>query len=135
MQTTIEMCVKANVHVELTTLIVPGLNDDLNLLEREFEWIASLDKSIPLHLSRYYPNYKSYAPATSANLLIEAYKLAKKYLDFVYIGNLWEAEYEKTVCPNCGTVSIIRKGYDVKIVGLDSREGVVSVEKKIVRIF
>lgn len=134
-QTTIEMCVKANVHVELTTLIVPGLNDDLNLLEREFEWIASLDKSIPLHLSRYYPNYKSYAPATSADLLIEAYKLAKKYLDFVYIGNLWEAEYEKTVCPNCGTVSIIRKGYDVKIVGLDSEGRCSECGKKIVRIF
>lgn len=132
---TIEMCVKASVHVEITTLIVPQLNDDLKLLEEEFRWIANLDRSIPLHLSRYYPSYKYSAPATSSEFLIEAYNLAKKYLDFVYIGNLWDPEYEKTVCPDCGTLSIVRRGYEVQIVGLDTEGRCSKCGRKIVRIF
>ncbi|MGB9789838.1 AmmeMemoRadiSam system radical SAM enzyme [Thermotoga caldifontis] len=132
---TIETCVKANVHVEITTLIVPQLNDDLKLLEEEFRWIASLDRSIPLHLSRYYPSYKYNAPATSPAFLIEAYNLARKYLDFVYIGNLWDPEYEKTVCPDCGTLSIARRGYEVQIVGLDAEGRCSKCGRKIVRIF
>jgi pyruvate formate lyase activating enzyme len=128
------MCVKANVHVEITTLIVPGVNDDLSQLEKEFQWISTLDRSIPLHLSRYYPNYKYHMPATSPEFLIESYRLAKKYLDFVYIGNLWDPEYEKTVCPNCGTVSIVRRGYDVEIVGLDAEGRCSKCGRKIVRM-
>jgi len=131
---TIEMCVKANVHVEITTLIVPGVNDDLSQLEKEFQWISTLDRSIPLHLSRYYPNYKYHMPATSPEFLIESYRLAKKYLDFVYIGNLWDPEYEKTVCPNCGTVSIVRRGYDVEIIGLDAEGRCSKCGRKIVRM-
>ncbi len=116
---TIETVYKAGIHVEVTTLVIPGKNDNLEELEEEFKWLASVDKNIPLHLSRYFPSYKYTIPPTPPEKLVEIYELAKKYLNFVYIGNLWDEKYETTVCPSCGNVVIRRKGYDVDASGID----------------
>ena len=45
-------------HLELTTLIVPGFNDDYDMMKAEIDWIASIDNSIPLHITRFFPTYK-----------------------------------------------------------------------------
>ncbi len=132
---TIEMAYNAGVHVEVTTLVIPGKNDDINELEEEFKWLSSVSKDIPLHLSRYFPNYKYTIPPTPVEKLKEIYNVAKKYLNFVYIGNLWEEEYETTVCPNCGNVVIKRRGYEVEIVGLDEEGGCNKCGYQIARIF
>ncbi len=78
----------ASSHVEITSLMVTDINDNLDDLEAMFKWVASVDSQIPVHLSRYFPMYKYHEPGTKASLLHEAERIAKKYLDFVYLGNI-----------------------------------------------
>ena len=132
---TIKMAYEAGIHVEVTTLIIPGKNDDPAELEEEFKWLASIDENIPLHLSRYFPNYKYTIPPTPPEKLIEIYNLAKKYLNFVYIGNLWDPEYETTVCPKCGNVVIKRVGYEIDASGMDEEGRCKVCGFQIARIF
>ena len=72
----------------MTTLVVPGISDDLNLMEEEAKFLASLDKNIPLHINRYIPRYKYNEPATDIKLLLEMEEIAKEYLNRVSIGNI-----------------------------------------------
>lgn len=78
----------AGCHVELTTLIVPGENDDPAMMEEEAKWIASLNPGIPLHVTRFFPRYRMQertpADVESVYRLAEA---AGRYLDYVYVGN------------------------------------------------
>ncbi len=114
----IEFAHNADVHIEVTTLIVPNDNDSHNEMEELSSWIESVDRSIPLHLSRYYPNYKYDSPPTDLKTMEEMYQIAKRHLDYVYIGNVPNM-HEDTICPECGETVITRNGYDVQIVGLD----------------
>ncbi len=132
---TIETAYKSGIHVEVTTLIIPGKNDDIEELEEEFKWLSSIDKNIPLHLSRYFPSYKYTIPPTPVEKLKEIYKVAKKYLNFVYIGNLWEEEYETTVCPKCGNVVIRRRGYEVDTSGMTEEGECAKCGFQIARIY
>ncbi len=75
-------------HVELTTLIVPQMNDSLEDMEREAEWIASLNPDIPLHITRYFPQYKMHLPPTDISLMKNLQEIAKKHLKYVYLGNV-----------------------------------------------
>ncbi len=114
---TIKYAYERGIHIELTTLVVPGDNDDPGLFEEEVRWIADIDKKIPLHITRYFPNYKYTKPSTPVNTLISFWNIAKRYLDAVYIGNVGlNSKYESTFCPNCGALVIERKGYDIKFV-------------------
>lgn len=79
-------------HVELTTLIVPGKNDMESEMEEEAEWIASVEasagKKIPLHITRFFPRY--YMTDREATEVEKVYRLAetaKKYLEYVFVGN------------------------------------------------
>ena len=75
-------------HVELTTLIVPGENDSAEEMEREAEWIASVDSEIVLHVTRFFPRYRM--TDRKATDVEEVYRLrdaAGKYLKYVYTGN------------------------------------------------
>lgn len=114
----VETAYKDGIHVEITTLIVPGDNDSEEEIGELAEWLSSISKSIPLHLSRYFPNYKYEKPPTELESLEKLWNVAKEYLDYVYVGNV-PGMHEDTVCPNCGQTVVERKGYDVKIVGLD----------------
>ncbi len=116
---TIKIAYEEGIHIEVTTLIVPKVNDNLDELEEEFSWLANISKDIPLHLSRYFPAYKYNEPPTDISFLEKTYELAKKYLNFVYLGNLLSSTYENTYCPNCGALLVQRKGYDIKIENLD----------------
>lgn len=84
---TIQLAVKKS-HVEVTLLLIEGLNDDLEELEEMFRWLGSLDKNLPLHISRYFPQYKMTRPKTRVAKLIEVQKIARKYLQYVYLGNV-----------------------------------------------
>ena len=76
-------------HVEVTTLIVPGWNDDNKEMEEQSKWLASLSPEIPLHLSRYFPNYlMTDGPPTPLDQLIELKKAAERHLRYVYLGNV-----------------------------------------------
>ncbi|MCX5781186.1 MAG: AmmeMemoRadiSam system radical SAM enzyme [Elusimicrobia bacterium] len=108
---TVETCLKKNVHIELTNLIIPGENDSKEEIENLVKWIASLNNKIPLHFSRYFPQYKLDTPPTEKKTLVEAYEIAKKHLKYVYIGNVNDFNYSNTLCDKCGGVLIERQGY------------------------
>jgi pyruvate formate lyase activating enzyme len=75
-------------HVELTTLIVPGLSDDLEEFAALVDWVAGLDPGLPLHLSRYFPAHHYRAPATEPDLLRRFRDLAASRLTRVALGNV-----------------------------------------------
>lgn len=76
-------------HVEVTTLVIPGENDSVEEMKSLSKWLASVDTSIPLHISKFYPAYqmvdKSPTPADTVRHLAE---IAMQSLEFVYMGNL-----------------------------------------------
>lgn len=75
-------------HIEVTTLIVPGMNDQLPQLRELFQWLASVDHKIPLHFSRYFPRYQYHQPATDIDLIKTAKQEAEKHLSYVFLGNV-----------------------------------------------
>jgi len=106
---------KANIWTELTTLIIPNHNDSEKELKQIAEFIASIDKNIPWHISRFYPMYKMLnTPETPLTTLKKAYEIGKKYLNYVYIGNVIDEKYESTYCPKCKKQVIKRIGYNVE---------------------
>ncbi len=109
----------ARCHVELTTLIVTGINDTLEEMESLIGWIAGLDKNIPWHVSRYFPNYRYEAPATDVNFMLEVCKRAQGKLNHVYCGNVSGSYgWSNTICPKCGSTVIRRSGYRTEVCGL-----------------
>jgi pyruvate formate lyase activating enzyme len=85
---TVEAMHKAGVHVELTTLLIPGKNDSAKEIEKLTAWVASVSADIPLHFSRYHPDYKYTAPATDMESMKRAHDIARKRLKYVYLGNI-----------------------------------------------
>ena len=78
----------ADCHVELTTLIVPGENDRLDEIEEEAAWIATVDREIPLHVTRFFPRYHmTDREATDIKRVYELADAAGRYLPYVYVGN------------------------------------------------
>lgn len=74
--------------MELTTLIVPGENDSEEEMEREAEWIASVDPEIVLHVTRFFPRYKmTDRQATDVETVYRLRDTAGKHLKNVYTGN------------------------------------------------
>ena len=85
---TIKRSVKA-CHVELTNLVIPGLNDSEENFSRLVDWIYdNAGADVPLHFSRYFPCYKLDQPLTSKETLEKAYEIAKKKLKNVHLGNI-----------------------------------------------
>ena len=80
---------KKGVHVEVTTLVIPGLNDSEKELTSIARFIASVSKDIPWHISRFFPVYKMLdRQITPISTLKLAEKIGKKYLKYVYVGNV-----------------------------------------------
>lgn len=107
-------------HLEITTLILPGLNDSADEMRRQAEWIAeNAGRSVPLHLSRYFPMYRRSTPATPPETILKLREVAAEYLDFVYSGNMGgDKEESDTACPACHSTVIIRSGFNTRITGL-----------------
>ncbi len=79
----------AHCHVEVTTLVIPGWNDSVEEMEEMSKWLAALSTDIPLHLSRYFPNYElDDKPPTSLDSLMELKRIAERHLNYVYLGNV-----------------------------------------------
>lgn len=96
-------------HIEITTLIVPGYNDSLEEIKSLAKWLADINPTIPLHLTRYYPQYKMSAPATPVETIKRLKEAALEHLDFVYIGNV-AGDDSNTYCPDCGALLMRRMG-------------------------
>lgn len=86
-KSTVEISAK-HCHIEITTLIIPGLNDNANEIKELSAWLSEISPDIPLHLSRYFPNYKMNISPTPKETLFDLQKEAKKHLKNVYIGNV-----------------------------------------------
>ena len=118
---TIERMANARVWVEVTTLVIPGVNDSRDELQWTAQAVRGISPSIPWHVTRFFPSYKmADRPPTPAETL----KLAKKMgqdagLDYVYIGNL-PGEGETTHCPACGAKLIVRSGFLVKSMEMEA---------------
>jgi pyruvate formate lyase activating enzyme len=97
-------------HVELTTLVIPSVNDSdacLSEIARRIKKEAS--PATPWHISRYFPAYRFDAPPPSIASLEKAYDIAKEAgLLYVYLGNVSGHKYENTYCPACGEELIKR---------------------------
>jgi len=118
----IKAACEKGVHIEITTLVVPGLNDSEEELDACADFIAGLKKesgksTVPWHLSAYHPAWEWTAPPTSPRFLNAAAERARKRLAYVYTGNIAQ-EKNDTPCPHCGKILISRRGYNVDTSGL-----------------
>ena len=118
----IRLAGEMGVHVEITTLVVPGLNDSAEEMDACADFAASLASpeghgGVPWHLSAYHPEYRWNAPPTDPALLKRIKDRAGKKLKFVYTGNV-AGEENNTACPDCGAVLVRRRGYKTDISGL-----------------
>jgi pyruvate formate lyase activating enzyme len=113
---TIGIMKREGVWIELTNLIVPTLNDNMDDIRLMAEWVRdNVGEDVPLHFSRFWPQYKlrSLYP-TPVETLKKARDIARgEGLNYVYIGNVPEIGTESTVCPACGAVVVKRLGYSV----------------------
>ncbi len=102
--------------VEVTTLVVPGLNDSEAELRDLAQFLATdLGVETPWHVSRFHPDYQMLdrAPTPEATLR-RAYDLGREAgLRYVYVGNLPGARLEDTYCPSCGAGVLRRRGYQI----------------------
>ncbi len=103
-------------HLEIENLIIPELNDETKEFEEMIKWISGeLGENTILHINRYYPAYLLKTAPSPESKFIELYKIAKKYLKYVYVGNV-ETDYgQDTFCGKCGNLIIKREGYNIKI--------------------
>jgi pyruvate formate lyase activating enzyme len=110
---------EAGVHLEITNLVIPELNDSESDIEELVDFVAGLSEYIPLHFSAYYPSYKLNKPPTPPSKLQEVREIALKKLKYVFLGNVRLTEGADSNCPQCGNKLVERSGYAVKIQGLD----------------
>jgi pyruvate formate lyase activating enzyme len=103
------------VHLEITTLVIPGVNHDEQTLRTIARRIhEELGEETPWHLSGYYPAYRFHAPPTPLSALERGWQIGKEEgLDFVYLGNVPGHRLENTYCPQCGETLIERRGLSV----------------------
>src|ERR1035437_8060342 len=107
---------RREIWVELTTLIIPGLNDDRRELRALAEWIATaVGPETPWHITRFHPAYRlNNVPPTPAATLVDVAAAAKEVgLRHVYIGNAPEVEEATTFCGRCGEMLIERSDFSV----------------------
>lgn len=112
----------AGIFVEVTTLVVPGLNDDPDELERMAEFLVTeLGPETPWHISRFHPTYKlTDRPPTPEATLIKARETGLRVgLRYVYVGNVPGGDGENTFCYGCGRVVIERWGFQVRRTALE----------------
>ena len=108
----LKIIAKSKAHLEITNLVIPGLNDNEAEFENMVKWIADeLGNEIPLHLSRYFPQYELNLHATSISNLDKLYELAKNHLPYVYLGNVNDKKSSSTYCPKCSKLVINRNHY------------------------
>ncbi len=108
--------------LEITTLLIPGENDDEQQLHQMCQWLAEcLGVETPLHFSAFHPDFKMLdKPATSLASLLRARDIALSYgLKYVYCGNIHHTDSDSTYCPQCNKRVIERDWYQIDQYKLD----------------
>ncbi len=120
-KSTLKQIIKAGRHLEITTLLITGQNDNDSEMENQVRWIASeLGEEVPFHLSRYFPMYKRDDPTTPHNTLLKHYEVASRHLKYVYMGNTLSETGQDTKCPDCGIVVTKRSGYNIQHLNINN---------------
>ena len=107
---------ESGTHLEIVNLVVPTLNDSLEQLRALARWVAQdLSPDVPLHFSRFHPQYKlTNLPPTPVETLERAREIAlEEGVRFVYVGNVPGHSANHTYCPACGRTIIVRQGFVV----------------------
>ncbi len=120
---TLKTLKKSDVWLEITNLVIPTKNDSEKMLKEMCVWIKrELGSDVPVHFSRFYPQYKlQNLPPTPVETLQKAAQIAKNVgLDYVYIGNVAGVKEESTYCPGCKKILIERRGYSIRQVNIEN---------------
>lgn len=110
----IEAAFRAGVHVEVTTLLVPGEFDDPEEVEAIAAWLAGLSRDIPLHLPRFYPDFRRGGEPMRREALAAAREAARRHLRYVYLTASSTAGDTDTRCDACGARLVRRHGLVVE---------------------
>lgn len=123
---------KAGKHLEITNLVIPGLNDDENRFREMVKWISDeTGKDTVLHISRYFPTFRMDIQATPVSTLERFHDIASEYLNYVFLGNVATSTGKDTYCPECNNLIISRSGYSTRINGLTTQGHCSNCDKKI----
>ncbi|MEE8641008.1 MAG: AmmeMemoRadiSam system radical SAM enzyme [bacterium] len=110
---------KEHLHLEITHLLVPDLNDGEDEVAAFVKWvIENLGRDTPVHFSRYFPHFKMDALPTPTHHLLRAKEIADRDLYYVYLGNVAGIGGTDTSCPQCGNLLVNRRGYRAEVVGI-----------------
>ncbi len=115
------------VHVEITTLLLEDFNTDEHTIRTISERIVNeLGEDTPFHISKAFPHYKSFeysfSQPTPNRSLYKAQEIAKKSgLNYLYLGNIINTEYQNTKCPNCSHIVIERNSFSISQIKLNKR--------------
>ena len=112
---TLEIMHSMGLWLEVTTLLIPGLNDSVEEIKDLAKFLADLDPDIPWHISRFHPTYRltDVHPTQLENIRRARDIGYESGLKYVYAGNLPGDEGEKTVCHGCGELMIDRYGFRI----------------------
>ncbi len=114
---TLTLMKSLGIFLEVTTLIIPGLNDDVNELEELAQFLVhSLSRETPWHISRFHPTYRlTDRPRTPVETLVMAREIGiKAGLRYVYTGNVPGESGGNTFCYQCGQILVDRWGFFIK---------------------
>lgn len=107
---------KEGVWIEITNLLIPGLNDKEKDIKKLVSWIKdNLGETVPIHFTAFYPTYKlSHLSATSIETLKKAREIALEVgLKYVYTGNIPDSDGDITFCPKCKKILIKRRLFSI----------------------
>lgn len=121
------------VHIEMTTLVIPGVNDNHACLRGIAKRIKNeLGKDTPWHLSAYYPAYRFESPPTPVTTLEQGRDMGvAEGLSYVYVGNVPGHPYENTYCPHCKTLLIERYVFDLRAYHITAQKSCPNCQKVI----
>lgn len=114
---TIDRLLSSGVHVEVTFLLVPGINDEPAPFLQMVQWLSGLDPQPVLHISRYFPNRLWDRAPLSSTTMAEYVERASSVLEYVYEGN--SGNENLTVCRDCQGILVRRSGFRVLENNLD----------------
>jgi len=129
---TIKKLKQENIWLELTNLIIPGLNDDLYEIRKLIAWGRdNLGYNVPLHFSKFYPCYRIIdKDPTNPEIIKKARKIALDVgLKYVYTGNIYDSDGETSFCAKCKKPIVFRKGFE--LIENKLKEGKCSCGEKI----
>lgn len=111
---TIKLMKELDIWIEITTLLIPGLNDSKEELTNIAKFIADLDKNIPWHISRFHSDYQYTTTApTPIHMLKTAENIGKELgLNYIYIGNVY-SDNDITKCTKCKKTLLKRAGFSI----------------------